>query len=515
MGSGRITEEEFKKLIDRRSQPFLGLLSYISKCQPGDNIITRPLLGQLLSQSMQLEELLDAYDASNNCRWCIFRSLMAAFKSFSDVSYELLHIDHSLQAYRLLEIEEDFEQATKKALEFSEHVILNAAGRTISIGQQLGLTIPPYIDCHQIYKEDLPSGRLLHDCKAITREAASESVTLISTTFLNLAAESEQICAAGRAQPTEYNSYLKNSVTEEKLRGLELRFHNMQSMYDTYVSGTDAEKKDKDLSVLRGHISVVFHLLRTATAFVHYYERHVTKQMCAIQSALDPLVERQALLEILMKYSLNFINQYVGCAQRLCQEMLKRYSVIENIEVPVPVYRGFHVRPSTLISKLVLHYGCDVKMEMEDESYDACSSLELFRANEKINAKKRRWLAQQIINAELLPHQADLTNTDITEGIRSIVLTLAEQGKLILYEQPLEVPPTVGRAEGTLLEKVNDGIAQLLAVGKIDIATDIKATFIGDKRVLADIKLLAENGYGEDRFGNNISLPHKLEYLRR
>jgi hypothetical protein len=356
---------------------------------------------------------------------------------------------------------------------------------------------------------------LLHDCKAITREAASESVTLISTTFLNLAAESEQICAAGRAQPTEYNSYLKNSVTEEKLRGLELRFHNMQSMYDTYVSGTDAEKKDKDLSVLRGHISVVFHLLRTATAFVHYYERHVTKQMCAIQSALDPLVERQALLEILMKYSLNFINQYVGCAQRLCQEMLKRYSVIENIEVPVPVYRGFHVRPSTLISKLVLHYGCDVKMEMEDESYDACSSLELFRANEKINAKKRRWLAQQIINAELLPHQADLTNTDITEGIRSIVLTLAEQGKLILYEQPLEVPPTVGRAEGTLLEKVNDGIAQLLAVGKIDIATDIKATFIGDKRVLADIKLLAENGYGEDRFGNNISLPHKLEYLRR
>jgi hypothetical protein len=94
-------------------------------------------------------------------------------------------------------------------------------------------------------------------------------------------------------------------------------------------------------------------------------------------------------------------------------------------------------------------------------------------------------------------------------------LTLAEQGKLILYEQPLEVPPSVGRAEGTLLEKVNDGIAQLLAVGKIDIATDIKAKFIGDKRVLADIKLLVENGYGEDRFGNNISLPQKLEYLRR
>ncbi|MHC4256570.1 MAG: HPr family phosphocarrier protein, partial [Planctomycetota bacterium] len=510
-----ITNEEFKELIDMRSQPLLGLVNYLRRCQPGDNILTRPLLGQLLSQSRQLEELLDAYDASNNCQWCIFRSLMAAFKSFSDLSYELLHIDHSRRAYRLLPIDEDFELATRKALEFTENVILCAAGLTVSVGQKLGLAIPPYIDCHQIYKEDLPSGRLPRDCKAVARETASESLTLISTAFLNLAAESEQICAAGRAQPSEYDTYLTNSVTEEKLRGLELRFHNMQSMYDTYVSGTNAETKDKDLGVLRGHISVVFHLLRTATALAHYYERHVTKPMCTIQYTLGSFVEKQALLEMLMKYSLNFINQYVGCAQRLCQEMLKRYSVIESIEVPVPVYRGFHVRPSTLISKLVLHYGCDVRMEIEDESYDASSSLELFRANEKINAKKRRWLAQQIISAELVPHQADLTDADITEGVRSIVLTLAEQGKLILYEQPLEVPQTIGRGEGTLLEKVNDGIAQLLAVGKIDIATDIKAIFIGDKRVLADIKLLTENGYGEDSFGNNIPLPHKLEYLRR
>jgi hypothetical protein len=440
---------------------------------------------------------------------------MAAFKSFSDLSYELLHIDHSRLAYRLLPISEDFEQATRKALEFTENVILSTATLTVSAGQKLGLTIPPYIDCSQIYKEDLPSGRLPHDCRAVKRETATESLTLISTAFLNLAAESEQICAAGRALPSEYDTYLKNSVTEDKLRGLELRFHNMQSMYDTYVSGTNAEKKDKDLVVLRGHISVVFHLLRTATALVHYYERHVTKPMCEIQSALGTLVKKNDLFEMLMKYSLNFINQYVGCAHRLCQEMLKRYSVIENVEVQVPVYRGFHVRPSTLISKLVLHYGCDVSMEIEDESYDASSSLELFRANEKINSKKRRWLAQQIVNAELVPLQADLTKADISEGVRSIVLTLAEQGKLVLYEQPLEVPKIIGRTEATLFEKVNDGIAQMLAVGKIDIATDIKAVFIGDKRVLEDIKLLADSGYGEDNFGNNIPLPQKLEYLRR
>ena len=44
---------------------------------------------------------------------------------------------------------------------------------------------------------------------------------------------------------------------------------------------------------------------------------------------------------------------------------------------------------------------------------------------------------------------------------------------------------------------------------------NLTATFIGDKRVLADIKLLAESGYGEDNFGNNVPLPDKLVCLRR
>ena len=43
----------------------------------------------------------------------------------------------------------------------------------------------------------------------------------------------------------------------------------------------------------------------------------------------------------------------------------------------------------------------------------------------------------------------------------------------------------------------------------------MKVTFIGDKRVLNDIKLLAESGYGEDKFGNNVALPDELSYLRR
>ena len=39
--------------------------------------------------------------------------------------------------------------------------------------------------------------------------------------------------------------------------------------------------------------------------------------------------------------------------------------------------------------------------------------------------------------------------------------------------------------------------------------------FEGDKRVLADLEILAECGYGEDSYGNNTILPEELSYIRR
>ena len=83
-----------------------------------------------------------------------------------------------------------------------------------------------------------------------------------------------------------------------------------------------------------------------------------------------------------------------------------------------------------------------------------------------------------------------------------------------MYEQPLTISDEPVDKEGTVTEQVIGEINQLLLAGKIDVEVDLCAKFIGDKRVLADILLLAESGYGEDSFGNNIALPEKLEYLR-
>jgi len=481
-----MTDKDFRKLITKRAMTLLGLAKHISQCQSSKEIMIRPLIGDLLSQSTQLEELLDAYGAGSNCEWCGFRSLTATIKFLSDVSYELLHIRYSLPKYRLLPIEQDFAKATEDTLEFTIGMLQETASQILNKAELLGLPVPSKRWREESYTEELPHGTLEQHCQTRKIEIA-KTVTLLTTAFLNLAVESEDVRTASQAKPETFASYVRDSVSEEKLRSLELRFHNLQSLYDTYVSGTEAAQIDTDLPVLRGHISVVFHLLRTATLFVHHYERHVNKQLCDSPGRQEPIVRAEVLLDVLMRYSVTHINLYIDCAEHLCHEMLKRYAEVGEIDVPVPPYRGFHVRPSTLIAKLVLHYGSAIPMELE--------------------------LAEEVIRLKLAQEQNN--QSDINAVVREVVLTLAGRSKLILYEQPLQLPEEPARTEGTLLEKIVDEVARLLAMGKIDVDTKMTAKFIGDKRVLADIKLLAESGYGEDKFGNNVSLPEKLTYLRR
>lgn len=513
MGPITISYKDFSDLITGRTDRYFKAVGYLAKNFDENCFLTRPLLGELLSQATQIEELLDSYGARNNCQWARFRSLTAAIKLFSNVSYELLHIHHSIPAYRLLEVHQGFSKSTEQALHFTQTTLLNVAQQLIEEAQKLHLSIPQVSENNTYFAEKLPSGRLPHDLARRKIEAVSKTVSLLATAFLNLAGECRKILPRRKSKSETSLYELIDLISEEKVRSLELRFHNLQSLYDTFVSTTETEVFDNDLPVLRGHISVVLHLLRTARDFAHYFERHVGPVTQQLPQAPKRLVEPEALLETLVDYSIRYVSQFLESAEKLCREMLRRYTEIGSIEVLVPQYRGFHVRPSTLISKLVLHYGSEVKMKLGEDTYDASSPLELFRANEQINAHKRRSLAQEIICLNLLPSRSEAK--DLQMIINNVITKLAESGKVIIYEQPLKIERKELCTDSNPMEQVADEIAKLLVTGKIDISTDIRAVFTGDKRVLEDIKLLAKNGYGEDNHGNNISLPEQLSFLRQ
>jgi hypothetical protein len=507
-----IDYDRFSTLTADRAQRLLRLTCWLSTPRPTPLMLTRPLVADVLSQAIQMEEFLDAYGARNNRQWSRFRSLTATLKLFADIVYKLLHIQHSLPSYRLLPAKRDFAMATLQSLEFTHEILVKAAQQITAQATRLNLTMLIQQPDENEYLEPLPPGRLPRDRATRKVSSAAETVIYLATAYLNLASESELLHIVDWVKPTQYSKCFPDPISEDNLRYLQLRFHSLQALYDTHVSETELESLDTDLPILRGHISIVFHLLEIATQLVHYYERHLNVKTGDSSLRRQPVISTQSLIALLMNYAITYAGHYLheGCS--FCYAMLRRYAEVGKIEAPVPSYRGFHVRPATLIAKIAQHYGSHITMELDDQHYDANSPLDIFRANERINACKRRWLASEISKLQLPADE--INDHQVRAAVLDVVLKLAEQGKLIIYQQPLNLSDEFSQG-GILLGKITAEIARLLATGQIDIQTDLSVTFTGDKRVLSDLELLARSGYGEDSFGNNVTLPKELAYLRR
>lgn len=509
-----LPNSRFAELVGDRSRELFALATYVKDYSDRQSCFSRPFLGDLLAEASEAEEFLDAYGARQNVRWNRLREWVATLKLFANVSYILHHILKFLPRYQLLPTGRDFRRATNDALAITCSILSAAAPRLLEEAIRLEVPLPDVEPEPASFVEDLPSGRLPADRRSDKTASAAKTVVYLATAFLNLAEESKFLHMEHEQKTGVDVDWIPDPINEKRLRELQEAFHNLQSMYDTHISDSDVESMDTDLKVLRGHITVVYHLLETATSFCHFYERHVAGfSHDEVPPASHGTLKPSELLNLLVNYSILFSSRHILEARSLCHRMLRRYAVEGRITVPVPRYRGFHVRPSTLIAKIVSHYGSTVRMHIGDESYNAGMSLDLFRANEKLNAHKKRYLADEVTHLDLEAEQDSFP--DLSSAVRRAVQLLFEAGKIVLYERTVRLEDVEQWESETFDQMLVRVITQLLTQGKIDVETNMTSTFVGDKRVLADIKLLADHNYGEDDFGNNLPLPRQLAYLRK
>jgi uncharacterized protein Usg len=517
-GIPELSDERFFQLIESRLSGLIALGHLFESHRNTEIRVTRPLLAMVLSRSSQLEELLDAFGAKNNEQWFTFREIMSASKIFATLGYKLLHIRHSQKTYRLLEINDDFSGDTRDALNFVRDSLREVMLCLVNHANRLGLNHSNNVIDPSVLNEVLPPGRLPDNRQIRHVESANDTVVHICTSFLELAAQSDLLYQPEQSKETDMTQLIPDPIGEESLRQIEYRFHSFQSLYDTYIWDTDTERMAPSLPILRGHISIIFHLLETATLLAHFHERHLASEHPFRKNLKSgcPIHDEQ-VLHTLFHFSIRYAGRYLESARQLCREVLRRFMDTKTIELPLPRYRGFHVRPSTLLARIVHHYGTDVSMKLLRSTYDVGSPLDLFRANEGINAVKRRRIAD--LTAALDLPESVTSSPSPVEFVRSVILRLAEQGTLVIYEQPLPIDlehlQELQKQDLTTLEFVGEEIRRLLALGKIDLELDLAAEFTGDRRVLDDIRCLAENGYGEDRYGNDIPLPQQLSYIKR
>lgn len=507
-----VDEDRFREKLTPYVCELLSFAGLLVEHSGPERIISRPFLGNYFGSATRLEEFLDFYDAKNNGRYMILRQAVAAAKQFSRVCYAILHIRYTSPAYCLLPVEGNFPEATEEAVLYICEAVYSTAVAFRDAARNCGFRADIHPMKSLLEPEDLPSGLLKADREVSDRKIHEKTIVYLASSFLNQSEETRLLSDFAKVKQEDYTNCIPETVSESKLRIVQNRFHNLQALYDTHLSDSNLEQLDPGLPVLRGHISIIYHLTEIGTVLCHFHERHMSGGRVKADANRRHLMTDR-ILYLLMDYCLCYSYRYLKTAQKLCRNMIQKYSEHGCVELPVPSYRGFHVRPSTMISKIVLHYGARVQLVMDGTSYDAGIPLDLFRVNEKINAIKRTQLASEL---DALPILQDMSSVDEMEvALRVVFFSLLETKKIVLYEGNIvfnDLPPIEGE---TLGEYARRGIARFLALGKIDIITDIRVHFDGDTRALQDIRLLAENGYGEDKFGNDIVLPDELSYLRR
>jgi len=506
-----ISDEDLGPYLQADLRDFISLSSAMSQLEPKE--IPKHLVMRLQHEASKCEELLDAFGALGNVFWGPFRMSVALAKAFSRIIYNLFHIAQSAERYQLLDIEGDFIADTWKTI----HTLCKA----FSIASQNFMRVVEGMNLEQDirplstygFQNTAIIGRLKSNQSRKTIEDPRDITVHLATSLLNLAEENSQLGIHRKLTPEEYHSCIPEIISEAQLRHIANDFHSLQSIYDTHLPGSDIAVRDPNLPVLRGQVTVVFHLLDTAVTLVHFYERHTLMNW---NERLSQPITNMELLTIIIGYFVTYADRYLNAAEGLCKDILKSYATQGTIEVPIPNYRGFHVRPSTLIAKIATHYGSDVNMILGKTVYDASLPLELFRANEELNRRKRDAVAHYIMDHTKVKNNGGCSydSLQMKQVLRDIFLNLLENQRIMIYDSDFSFSDLIPYQDETLAEFIKRSIALYLAMGKIDIISDDTVSFKGDMRVLEDIRALAENGYGEDRFGNNIVLPSNLSYLK-
>ena len=493
---------DFETMLQTHCIRLYRLCMFAKDIENREIVLNRRFLGKFHLEATWMEETLDSAGARHNRSWFPAREGVSAIKLFSSVTYDLIHVVRSFSAYNLMSSHGDFELEASEVLDelYNSLVVaslyLTKKARTFCIHDSVDfLDSTDFIDTKEIFR--LPKNRKLRHI-----DNPGKTLIYLATQFLSLKSEMQLFRKISVLKKKDYRSYIPGSVSEEKLRLVLVRFHNLQSLYDTYLSESDIEGVDSRLKILRGHISFIFHMLKSATEFSHYYERHIVPRHDSLFFKLLQPIEHDRFLEITIDFFIGYFVLYFNSAVLLCKDVIDSYAEIDEVVVEIPEYRGFHVRPSTLVSKIVNYYGGKVRFYLGDNEYDPSTPLELFRVNEEINALKRR-------------HLLDFIHKDNEESLNpdAIFNSLVSNGNIIVYKRDWE--EIQKRDDESPRDYLKRGIELLLASGKIDIRLSQTIRVVGDKRALDDIKLLADSGYGEDKLGNNIALPKALDYLKK
>ncbi|MCP4693634.1 MAG: HPr family phosphocarrier protein [Desulfobacterales bacterium] len=377
------------------SLDYLKCCIYVAEAETPREVFTKKLLSKLIATSRLLEDFLDFHGAKNSREWFFYRELSAVVLHLSLAGYDQMHISNRLPHYYLTDIEE-FQKRGEETLIFITETLKKIAPVILDEARRLGLPRPEdrfrASDFPRINTGEMLAYTIEHpdELDRESEERQKKNIVKIASELMEIEKNFDQYEFYEPYTHEEICAIVPAKINEVEIRRFEMLIHNLQSSFDTYVVHGGYRPGTRKFNRLRGHFSVVFHLLKFIGRLLHFYERHlhdpgVKDVYKRAQDRLAAVVDKKTLLDRTINYGLFYACHYITSGKELSLEILNENIARSSISVGIPVELGFHSRPSLMVAKIVQHYGGQVELCVGEDRFDASSVLDIQWAGGKIN----------------------------------------------------------------------------------------------------------------------------------
>lgn len=375
-----IPENEFLALAQDHSRNFLKIHSFL---QNHRRSLTRKFYSHLIAESEELESFLDDHCARDNRTWHFFGELVACTRNISKVAFILEHILNRYHAYDLENDESNlFQKDARDVSHFLEETIFSLYDEIRRESMRLGMSFPEETLEEDSFGDYYPQKRLPANIDEEEEADGRRVIAKISSQYLGVITKVEHFeWSNGRCPLDSLRSYVPSKIDEEKSREVLALIHNLQSTYDHHIRRTPLELQDESLKRFRSFISMPMHLMSLVNWLAHLYERHIlTARQEKERKGIPLIVDVTKVLNVLVNFGLFHTNRYLNKGKDLACDLLGKYTEVDTCELKVPEKLGFHLRPASLIVKLVKHYGTKLTLIVEGREFDASNVLSITMA---------------------------------------------------------------------------------------------------------------------------------------
>lgn len=385
----------FREKANIFSFEYLKCILFVVDVDDNDYVFTKKLYSKLITTSHILEDFLDFHGAKKNKEWVFYRELSATIRHLSLACYSQRHILNRFKFYSFEKNRyETFKLEAFDTLKILQDSIKLAAPVILEEARRLKINIPT-TGYNLNYFPGISSVQQLdHNIDDFNaKDKQRENLTRIASEFLEVVKDFDQFAFYERYDLKKTNDLVPEQFNEVIIRRYEMLIHNIQSSFDSYVVNTKSSSGNLLLEQLRSHFSIVFHILQVAGRLLHFYERHLYdigfKDVYKnVSESLSDLIDPDVLLDRAVNFCLFYAWRFLSSGKDLASRILNENMETSIIEVGIPKDRGFHSRPSLLVAKIVQHYGGEVKLLVNNDSFDAASVLDIQWAGGKIKKEE-------------------------------------------------------------------------------------------------------------------------------